>query len=266
MSPSQYISCSQVPFDKSDSAGELVFLLSEAQWASFQALQFMKPTQSLAEVQHLCYLMLKTKHRKHQLWHNHQQQVHRKQFEVPSPLHREKLEHLRILFHNDRDTWLCVPQNLVARNSLNTSLMSYLAPFKEKKKKSTDTFPPSKSQEKHDKICRGGSLSENTPGNMDNQEYFPRELFWRVSRDKSLLWMIISNQNSCQLKTIQSFPSVCSHCLEGRLPNSPQKGPQCSCFAKQICFCRTKLLSNADLIKGTRSRFRLALASPSSIC
>ena len=33
-------------------------------------------------------------------------------------------------------------------------------------------------------ICRGGILSENTPGNRDNQEDFLRTLFWRVSRDK----------------------------------------------------------------------------------
>lgn len=47
----------------------------------------------------------------------------------------------------------------------------------QRKKKSADTFPLSKSQEKHDKICRGGSLSENIPGKRDSQEDFLRALF-----------------------------------------------------------------------------------------
>lgn len=112
----------------------------------------------------------KTKRTKQQLWHNHQQQIHSKQSKVLSPLHREKLEHWGILFHKERDAWLCVPQNLVASGSFNTSLMTYLAPFKLKNPTTADAFPPSKSQEKHNKICRGG-LSELTPGNKDNQEH-----------------------------------------------------------------------------------------------
>lgn len=133
MSHSQSVSHPQVPFDISDSTGGAGLPAFGCSGSVLQSLQFMKPTQSVAEVQHLCYLLLKTKRTKQQLWHNHQQQVHGKQCGALSPSHREKLEHLHILFHEDRDTWLCVPQHLVDRGSFNTSFTPFLTPFKEKK-------------------------------------------------------------------------------------------------------------------------------------
>lgn len=202
MSHSQSVSHSQVPFDTSDSMGEAGLPAFGCSGSVLQSLQFMKPTQSVAEVQYLCYLLLKTKRTKQQLWQHQQQQVHGKQCEALPPSHREKLEHLHILFHEDRDTWLCVPQHLVDKGSFNTSFDTFFDTFQRKKKYSADSFPSSKSQEKHGKIWRGGSLLDNAPRNRGNQEDFLRALFWRVSRDKSLLQTIISDQNSCQLKTI----------------------------------------------------------------
>lgn len=261
MSPSQCISHLQVPFDISDSTGEGGLPASGCsgsglpEFAIYEAN--LEPHGSTA----FLLFAFKTKHTKQQLWHNRQQQIHNKQSKVLSPLHR--LEYLCIWFHKDRDACLCVRQNLVASSSFHTSLMTYLAPFKEKKTTTADTFPPSKSQGKLNKIC-GGGLSDLTPGNKDNHEDFLRALFWRVSRDKSLLWIIISDQNSCQLKTIQPFPRVSSHWLEARPLSSPSKGPSMQLFC-QTCFCWTEL-SHVDLVKRTRSRFRLALESPSSIC
>lgn len=206
MSPSHYVSCSQVPFDTCDSMGGAGLPASGCLGSVLPDFEIYKA--NLETHRSATLVRFAVKNWMHKATTLTQSRTTGSQKAIWSLVCSPQREAgTLVYFVPQRQSYLTVCATKPGGQGLfQHHLNDLFGTFQRKNKNSLLTlFNLVKS--KNDKICRGGSLSENTPSNRDHQEDFLRAPFWRVSRDKSLLW----NQDA----ELTSFKIMCvNKCAE----------------------------------------------------